>query len=70
MLGSGRRQQYMSSPTAAAPYVRGYPPGVKGHGNAVCYVVASLEVEAVHCVVYDEWSVRALAFHSQCGCSY
>ena len=38
VFGTGRRQQYMSPPTTAAPHVRGHPPGDKGHGMqfAVC----------------------------------
>ena len=32
VFGAGRRQKYMSPPTAAAPHVRGHPPGDMGYG--------------------------------------
>ena len=41
--------------TAAGPHVRGHSPGDLRYGMqfAVCYCI-SLEVEAVHCVVYGK----------------
>ena len=45
----------MSPTTAAAPHVRGHPPGDLGHGMQ--FVVVCLEVEAVHCVAYGKSGV-------------
>ena len=70
VFGTGRRQQYMSTTTTAAPRVGGHPPGDLGHGMqfAVCCCIFRSRSCAL-CGVWHECSVCAFASHSQCVCT-
>ena len=60
----------MSPTTTAAPRVGGHPPGDLGHGMqfATCCCI-SWSRSCALCGVWQEWSVCALAFYSQCVCT-